>query len=346
MGVATRRRRPAVGQMVIGWHEEPAERWLPIAKRRGYEVSDRGNVRSWLLAGSRGVRLASRPRLLSQFVAGAGYYYVDLGRTWSGVVHRLVLEAFVGPCPDGMECRHLDGNQTNNWLDNLAWGTKQENEADKIRHGTLVPATPPEDPAPILFADRFIPVEAILPREVWKAIPDHIGYEVSNFGRVRSYWGRGVAARRGLLDKPSLLMSHDHPDGRVYVRLKAEDRKRKDRGGGIGGSFFVHCLVTDAFSPRPSPGLIRRHVDGNPANNHIANLRWGTYRENARDKIHHGTILRGERCPAATLTEDQVIEIRRRLIAGEQPRRVAEALGCSCAAVYGIRSGRTWRHVV
>lgn len=51
-------------------------------------------------------------------------------------VHRLVLEAFVGPCPDGMECRHLDGNPTNNKLDNLVWGTSKENEADKLLHGT------------------------------------------------------------------------------------------------------------------------------------------------------------------------------------------------------------------
>jgi HNH endonuclease len=51
-------------------------------------------------------------------------------------VHRLVLEAFVGPCPEGMECRHLDGNRTNNRLDNLAWGTRIENHEDMKRHGT------------------------------------------------------------------------------------------------------------------------------------------------------------------------------------------------------------------
>ena len=46
-------------------------------------------------------------------------------------VHRLVLEAFVGPCPEGMECRHLEGDTANNALSNLAWGTPQENAADK-----------------------------------------------------------------------------------------------------------------------------------------------------------------------------------------------------------------------
>lgn len=51
-------------------------------------------------------------------------------------VHRLVLEAFVGPRPDGMMCRHLDGDRQNNRLDNLAWGTNAENQADRIAHGT------------------------------------------------------------------------------------------------------------------------------------------------------------------------------------------------------------------
>jgi hypothetical protein len=51
-------------------------------------------------------------------------------------VHRLVLEAFVGPCPEGLETRHLDGNPSNNRLENLVWDTHANNMADGIRHGT------------------------------------------------------------------------------------------------------------------------------------------------------------------------------------------------------------------
>lgn len=51
-------------------------------------------------------------------------------------IHRLVLQTFVGPCPPGMECRHLDGNPTNNRLCNLCWGTRSENQHDRKRHGT------------------------------------------------------------------------------------------------------------------------------------------------------------------------------------------------------------------
>lgn len=66
-----------------------------------------------------------------------GYVYVDLGKGNKELVHRLVLEAFVGPCPAGMECRHLDGDKSNNRLDNLCWGTKSENYHDKVKHGTV-----------------------------------------------------------------------------------------------------------------------------------------------------------------------------------------------------------------
>lgn len=51
-------------------------------------------------------------------------------------VARLVLEAFVGPCPVGMECRHLDGNCLNDSISNLAWGTQLQNKADMEYHGT------------------------------------------------------------------------------------------------------------------------------------------------------------------------------------------------------------------
>lgn len=46
-------------------------------------------------------------------------------------VHRLVLEAFVGPCPEGMEARHLNGKEWENNLGNLKWGTRQDNIDDR-----------------------------------------------------------------------------------------------------------------------------------------------------------------------------------------------------------------------
>lgn len=51
-------------------------------------------------------------------------------------VHRLVLEAFKGKCPDGMEGCHNDGNSLNNNLSNLRWDTHLNNMKDSEKHGT------------------------------------------------------------------------------------------------------------------------------------------------------------------------------------------------------------------
>jgi hypothetical protein len=51
-------------------------------------------------------------------------------------VHRLVLSAFVGSCPEGLEGCHFDGNPFNNRLVNLRWDTRLANTHDSIRHGT------------------------------------------------------------------------------------------------------------------------------------------------------------------------------------------------------------------
>ena len=50
--------------------------------------------------------------------------------------HKLVMDAFVGPRPVGMECCHNDGNPNNNHLNNLRWDTSKNNHADKVKHGT------------------------------------------------------------------------------------------------------------------------------------------------------------------------------------------------------------------
>lgn len=71
-----------------------------------------------------------------------GYLFVMLtrgyGKSISQKVHRLVLEAFVGKCPEGMECCHNDGIRDNDDLDNLRWDTRSNNHKDKRKHGTGV----------------------------------------------------------------------------------------------------------------------------------------------------------------------------------------------------------------
>jgi len=77
-----------------------------------------------------------RGKMKGQIIKG-GYIRVNLGGQ-KKLVHRFVLETFVGPCPEGMEARHLDGNPANNRLSNLCWSTHKENVRDQYKHGTAV----------------------------------------------------------------------------------------------------------------------------------------------------------------------------------------------------------------
>ncbi len=114
------------------------EIWLPAPGWEGfYEVSDLGRVRSLpRLTPHAGIRGGN---LLKPAPERAGHLKVSLWRYGSGSsrwVHRLVAEAFLGPCPDGQEVRHLDGIPANNKISNLVYGTRTENILDAIRHGT------------------------------------------------------------------------------------------------------------------------------------------------------------------------------------------------------------------
>ena len=105
------------------------EVWIFLRRFPGYEVSNMGRVRrrnkSW-----------PRDRRVKQ------YHYLKAGKTETGymrltirldkhgqgmLVHRLVLEAFVGPCPEDLECNHKNQERDDNVLTNLEWITRTEN---------------------------------------------------------------------------------------------------------------------------------------------------------------------------------------------------------------------------
>lgn len=68
-----------------------------------------------------------------------GYLVVKLrvdGRQLTRLVHRLVLETFDRPSNPGEQTRHLNGDRTDNRIENLVWGTASENHYDRVRHGT------------------------------------------------------------------------------------------------------------------------------------------------------------------------------------------------------------------
>lgn len=119
------------------------EEWLPVPGHEHYEVSDQGNVRS--LSSTRdghcptctcGEVLIRKGQTLKKFRGPRGHWRVALERGKQFGVHALMLEAFVGPRPDGMLALHRDDNKDNNTLPNLYWGTPSQNSYDSVRNGT------------------------------------------------------------------------------------------------------------------------------------------------------------------------------------------------------------------
>jgi len=65
-----------------------------------------------------------------------GYLVVTLSNRKIRGIHCLVLETYIGPCPDGMEACHNNGIKPDNRLENLRWDTKRANQLDRQQHGT------------------------------------------------------------------------------------------------------------------------------------------------------------------------------------------------------------------
>ncbi len=112
------------------------EIWKDVPKyEKIYKISNYGKVKR--LVGWK----CWHERILKSSDNGRGYNWVYLSKNnirRKYYIHRLVLESFVGPCPQEMEGCHNDGKTKNNFIENLRWDTRKNNNRDKIKHGTLV----------------------------------------------------------------------------------------------------------------------------------------------------------------------------------------------------------------
>ncbi len=141
----------------------PDVEYRDIQGHPGYRVGNDGSVWTCKVYVGRGKGWWANGSTWSRLVAcvgKSGYLHVSIG---PGVklVHRLVLEAFVGPCPDGMESRHFpDRTRTNCALSNLSWATKKANQADRRTHGTHMAGE--SHPSSILTSANVLAIRARL----------------------------------------------------------------------------------------------------------------------------------------------------------------------------------------
>lgn len=138
--------------------------------------------------------------------------------------------------------------------------------------------------------------------EIWKAIEQLPGFEISNLGRIRD-------------SKGTIRKVQHHTKGYQFFVL----------------SLPVHKMVCEAFhGPPPFEGAMVLHgPDHNKHNNHEDNLRWGTAQENSDDMINAGraNFPTGESHGRSKLTWDIVRAARARFDAGEVGKQIWRELG-------------------
>jgi hypothetical protein len=124
---------------------ENTETWKLVPGLLTYEVSDRGRIRSIdrvIDCGRRMGKYLKRGIVLRNTITREGYIITSICK--EGIqkfysVHRLVAEAFI-PNPEGKaEVNHIDGNKTNNAINNLEWVTRSENHLHAFRTGLRKP---------------------------------------------------------------------------------------------------------------------------------------------------------------------------------------------------------------
>lgn len=117
------------------------EIWTPVVGFKDYEISSFGRLRS--ITTRKGARARINNGIVNGWIQRITHSYARRlyalrkdGKTYVKKAHQLVLEAFVGPCPQGYETRHVNGNSLDNCVTNLQYGTHKDNIHDSIKHGT------------------------------------------------------------------------------------------------------------------------------------------------------------------------------------------------------------------
>lgn len=176
--------------------------------------------------------------------------------------------------------------------------------------------------------------EQIVTEVEYRDIPGHNGYKAGSDGTIWSCRKRGgndhSAGRLGA--KWRKRHPATHPNGHLQLQID-------------GKKIFVHVAVLLAFKGSPEVGQVCRHLNGNPQDNRIENLTWGTQKENVEDSIRHGVMPRGERVGLSKLKNEQIVEIRRRYTQGELQQSLANTFGVHNSVISRVCNRKAWAHV-
>jgi len=163
--------------------------------------------------------------------------------------------------------------------------------------------------------------------EIWKDIPGYEGrYQASTLGQIRSVnhrvnrYSGFTRSVKGRILKPGKFCRNGH----VSVVL----------GKDTNGIPVQHLIMQTFVGPRPEKADIR-HLDGNPLNNCLDNLCYGTRTDNILDVYRQGQVWR-------KLSTEQVTQIKKLLSEGIRGSEIAPAYNVSQSTISAIKRGRTF----
>lgn len=136
------------------------------------------------------------------------------------------------------------------------------------------------------------------------------------------------------VDKWKTVPPKVRDEGYVPVCLCGVGRKKRRT--------YIHILIAECFiGPKPFAKACVRHLDGNPRNNAVDNIAWGTYAENEEDKRRHGTY--DLRRSNVKLTPAKKEKIKEMAAAGYTHTAIARKVKVSRPTVSRFLNGKTWK---
>lgn len=178
--------------------------------------------------------------------------------------------------------------------------------------------------------------------EIWKDVPGYEGlYQVSDTGKVKSLQRKVNSVNGRVYTYKEKLLKGNHNIARGGYMNFGLTKNGKTK------VWKAHRVVMLAFVGECPEGKEVCHRDGNPTNNNLSNLYYGTHSENMADKVRHGRVYKakGELCHTARLDRHDVQVIRMIHSHGMALQTLANIFNVSKSAVAHIVKRRSWTHV-
>ena len=287
-----------------------------------------------------------------------GYCSVDVNRG-KRHVHRLVAAAFLGPREraDHTHVEHIDNNRQNNRADNLRWASVCENRNNPISKKNRKSSGPKLSKA--VKARRVGEPEWSLRFESVTDAATKLGLPRTSVNACCNMRLKSSGGMEFDFDEPNEPSELPGEEWRAYgpgFSVSSFGRRRNDKNGvvswghkresghmttAVGGkSVQVHRVVAEAFELPREPGQDHvDHIDGDPSNNRVENLRWVTGRQNTQVSYHTKHPNRGSN---AEQLSQSVEVLRGGEVVGVYPSvtKAAEDLGVWCTHITGCLAGR------